>query len=423
MPSHLNIPAGNASLGTTGSSITAVEGTLSFTELEGKDQAEQLEILITQLSLEERIREGAENFLNMDLAESLRLQVQSELEISKKKIEAIKKRIEAISKSKAKQTNSAIPTKRRMAPQEGGKDSIDKGAEDFRTALHNASIHLKELASLTSHGITPASSSNATPNSMEADRQLIETISKLIDILQRNLRVRYDLKSTDVLRAVLPFLGDRYSKQARAAAYRLVRHSLVDAESVKVLNENESLDWYIVKSLNRDNKHSVEKEQAVKLIRTMVEIGKIHPDTPSSAGTAVVPLSEPIVRALIAIAEQPEDPFRLICIETLAEILLIDIDLVSRTGGIRLLLHLLGDGPPELSPLIAATFLHIVDSPRTRIYLRVGMDLELALAAVTDAYGKGPEHADRMRSCIKVIQSMLRTWSGMSLGISSSTTV
>ncbi|KAF5382569.1 hypothetical protein D9615_002880 [Tricholomella constricta] len=425
MPSHLNVPAGNFSFGTA-TSYTLVNGafpsegpagTFNFAELEGKDPTEQLEILNNQFVLEQRIKEGAENFLNMDLTvETLRLQVESELEMAKNKTEAITKRIEAISKSKLKQTNGAIPPKRKVFQQDtrGGKESMDKGGEDFRTALHNASNHLSTLISFSSSlGAGPASSSTTSSNSAEADRQVIEAMSKLINILQRNLRVRYELKISEVLHAVLPFLGDKFSKQTRAAAYRLLRHTLVDAESVKIIDESQSLDWYIIKSLNRDNKHSVEKEQVVKLIRTMVEIGTARRDSPSSGGPGVVPLSEPIMRALISVAEQPEDPFRLICVETLAEILLIDIDLVSRTGGIGLLLNILGDGPVELSPILAATFLHIVDSPRTRAYLRVGVDLELALSAVTDSYGKGVEHADRMKSCTKVIQSMLRTWSGL----------
>jgi len=37
---------------------------------------------------------------------------------------------------------------------------------------------------------------------------------------------------------------------------------------------------------------------------------------------------------------------------------------------------------------------------------------EMALSAITDAYGKGPDHAERMRGCTKVVQLMLRTWSG-----------
>lgn len=56
---------------------------------------------------------------------------------------------------------------------------------------------------------------------------------------------------------------------------------------------------------------------------------------------------------------------------------LIDIDLVARSGGIRFLLHALGEGPVEVGPILAATFLHIIDSPRTRAYLHLGTDLEV----------------------------------------------
>lgn len=36
----------------------------------------------------------------------------------------------------------------------------------------------------------------------------------------------------------------------------------------------------------------------------------------------------------------------------------------------------------------------------------------MALSAVTDAYGKGPDHAQKMKGASKIIVSMLRTWSG-----------
>lgn len=61
---------------------------------------------------------------------------------------------------------------------------------------------------------------------------------------------------------------------------------------------------------------------------------------------------------------------------------LLDIDLVARTGGIRFLLHALGEGPVEIGPILAATFLHIIDSPRTRAYLRLGIDVEVCCKVV-----------------------------------------
>ena len=54
-----------------------------------------------------------------------------------------------------------------------------------------------------------------------------------------------------------------------------------------------------------------------------------------------------------------------------------DIDLLVRCGGLRVLLHSLSEGPGELTPLLASTFLYIVDLPQTRGYLRPGSDLEV----------------------------------------------
>ncbi len=115
-----------------------------------------------------------------------------------------------------------------------------------------------------------------------------------------------------------------------------------------------------LRSLSRDNKYTIEKEQVIKLIRSIVEVGSIRRDSVGRRGS--VPLSESVMRAVVAVAEYAEDPFRSICVQTLAEIrectftcncpsgadrqiVLIDIDLVSKTGGIRFLLHALGDGP------------------------------------------------------------------------------
>lgn len=123
--------------------------------------------------------------------------------------------------------------------------------------------------------------------------------------------------------------------QCRAAAYRVIRHALVDADRVSRLGE--SLDWYIVKyviikcdvflqsecvlrSLLRDNKHAVEKEQVIKFVRMVVEVGTVRRDTETKSGPGAIPISQTTIRAIVAVAEHPEDPFRLICIQTLAEI-------------------------------------------------------------------------------------------------------
>ena len=57
----------------------------------------------------------------------------------------------------------------------------------------------------------------------------------------------------------------------------------------------------------------------IKLVRAVVEVGTLR-DSGARSGTGVIPLSETVMRAVIAVAEHAEDPFRPICIQTLAEI-------------------------------------------------------------------------------------------------------
>ena len=149
--------------------------------------------------------------------------------------------------------------------------------------------------------------------------------------------------------------------------------------------------------MSRDNKFAVEKEQVIKLIRAIVQVGAEQRTPYNATATSRVPLSEPVLRAFVAVAEHVDEPFRQICVLTLAEIreysvveismilsslaytVMIDIDLLAQCGGLRVLLHSLAEAPGELTPLLASTFLYIVDLPRTRSYLRPGSDLEVSL--------------------------------------------
>ncbi|KAI0822217.1 Rapamycin-insensitive companion of mTOR, N-term-domain-containing protein [Trametes gibbosa] len=398
------------------------------------DRESQLQFLSEQLKVEKRIKEGAENLLLMDLNGALRNQVESELATAKKKIQVIQKSMESVSgrttPKRSLDTNGGGRRKFTGQPLQPAVEWKEEQSErdDFRTAMHQANSAIKALVLLSrQHSYDhPASSAGspstspsistlpnpATASEVELSRARIENMAKLIGLLQRNVRVKYELDVGEVVHAVLPSLADKASKQARATAYRLIRHALVDSHSVRRLGE-QNMDWYIVKSLSRDNKHTVEKEQVIKLIRAVVDIGSERHSPHSATGSGTVPLSDAVLRALIAVAEYPEDPFKPICVQTLTEILLIDIELMARTGGIRVLLHALSEGPMEMAPLLAAAFLHIVDSPKTRAFLAPGTDLEIALSGITDAYGRGPEYKDKIKGCTAIVSSMLRTWSGL----------
>ncbi|KAI0632054.1 hypothetical protein C8Q77DRAFT_1158732 [Trametes polyzona] len=421
---------------TTGQSFAGQSwSTADSTLVPDGDKESQLHFLSEQLKVEKRIKDGAENLLQMDLNDALRSQVESELATAKKKIQVIQKSMDSVSgrsvRKRSTETNGSSKRKFTGQPLQSTSGWKEEGSErdDFRTAMHQANstikalLHLSRQNTYNSHPSSSAGSPSTSPSTStlpnpatasesELNRSRIEHMAKLIGLLQRNLRVKYELDVGEVVHAVLPSLADRASKQARATAYRLIRHALVDSHSVRRLGE-QNLDWYIVKSLSRDNKFAVEKEQVIKLIRTVVDIGSERHSPNSATGSGTVPLSDAVMRALIAVAEYPEDPFKPICVETLTEILLIDIELMARTGGIRVLLHALSEGPMEMAPLLAAAFLHIIDSPKTRVYLHPGIDLEIALSGITDAYGRGPEHKEKMKGCSRIVSMMLRTWSGL----------
>ncbi|CDO75419.1 hypothetical protein BN946_scf184916.g3 [Trametes cinnabarina] len=382
----------------------------------------QLQLLSEQLKVENRIKEGAENLLQMPLNPALRSKVESELATAKQKIHAIEQSMEFFSDrgSRKRHHDLNVNGKRKFTGQPLQAATVwkEEGSErdDFRSVMHQANSTIKTLLYLSrqqsqSHSSAPSPSTSpststlpnpATASETELNRARIETMSKLTNLLQRNLRVRYELDVAEVVHASI------------AVYYHHWRIKLPN-KLVPQRTGSFGMRWStaIRRTLSRDNKYTVEKEQVIKLIRTIVDIGSERHSPHPGIGSGSVPLSDAVMRALIAVAEYPEDPFKSICIQTLTEILLIDIELMARTGGIRVLLHALAEGPLEMASLLSAAFLHIVDSPKTRVYLHPGTDLEIALSGITDAYGKGSDHIEKVKGCARIVSAMLRTWSGL----------
>ena len=74
--------------------------------------------------------------------------------------------------------------------------------DDFRTALNQASNCIQTLASVSRPGTSPPTSLITSPaNGDDLDRVRIDTMAKLIRILQRNLRVRYELNVAELVQS------------------------------------------------------------------------------------------------------------------------------------------------------------------------------------------------------------------------------
>ncbi|TKY87021.1 hypothetical protein EX895_003698 [Sporisorium graminicola] len=281
-----------------------------------------------------------------------------------------------------------------------------------RTAARSRAAAL--AAGASAHARTP---SNATGLGDQAKHQ-IDQINRLVDILKRHARVRYELPLDDLVDAAMPNLCDRAGKEIRAATYRLLRHALVQPLWPLVSRcRGKGLDIYLSRSLIRDNRFELEKIQAIKLIRAIMEMAALRSigSAPDRLALDLEDLlSSGVVRALAAVAEHPEDKLRNICLETLAELAVFDVRLLIKGGGLRSTLQALTEGATEFSPVLVQVFVYLVDMPGTRQHLRPGVDLEIALSGFTETPVQKPITYDALLRCTaSVVTVLLRSWAGL----------
>ncbi|SNX87974.1 related to protein ste16 [Melanopsichium pennsylvanicum] len=265
-----------------------------------------------------------------------------------------------------------------------------------------------------SHARTP---SNATGLGDQAKHQIDQT-NRLVDILKRHARVRYELPLDELVDAAMPNLCDRAGKEIRAATYRLLRHALIQPVWPLVsLCRSKGLDIYLSRTLIRDNRFEVEKIQAIKLIRAILEMAALRSISAAPDRLALDLedlLGSGVVRTLAAVAEHSEDRLRHICLETLAELAVFDVRLLIKGGGLRSTLQALTEGPIDFSPTLIQVFIYLIDMPGTRQHLRPGVDLEIALSGFTETPVQKPIMYDALlRGTATVVTVLLRSWAGL----------
>ncbi|KAH3675544.1 hypothetical protein WICMUC_002633 [Wickerhamomyces mucosus] len=106
-------------------------------------------------------------------------------------------------------------------------------------------------------------------------------------------------------------------KEVVATGYRICRYVIYNLDSIKSLMSLR-LDVLIIISLSKSSSSDVEREQALKLIRRII-------DMPNG----VFEITKGICYAILAIAEQADDKLRRVCIETCCEISLLRPGLLS----------------------------------------------------------------------------------------------
>ena len=355
----------------------------------------------SRIDIETKIKIGSENLLEALNAKSAkqtrdqRMRVESELNSSNRKIAQLKLDLEAeIQRSKDQPSSpgsrlsylfhNALP--RSPSRPLGDREDAELEEEEEEDEAESPSFVLSE--------IFRALEAEAMPAHFYVDKA-----NALVALFKRHPTLKYDLAwSIFGLRIQSMLLSD--SREVVAAGYRVLRHAITDRKSLQTIRTLHT-DYLIIVSLVKESKASIEREQALKLVRAFLDVKD-----------GVKEIAVAVVRIIVAMAEHSDDRLRSICVLTLAEILIRDSHLLASAGGIGTLTDALGDGSYLASESLSSAFLYLLDVPSRRKLLRSGHELGMPFAAFTSS-PLIPMNVEKLREDAKVISILLKNWTGL----------
>ncbi|KAK6353200.1 hypothetical protein TWF696_005183 [Orbilia brochopaga] len=365
----------------------------------------QLESLEKRLAIERKIQEGAENLLLVldskkpKDAKKARAEAERALNEANVKIDQLTNQVDILN---SRNFNHQSESRPRMASKFRGEPllPVPPGISmPIGTAISEETLSSE----------SPTWSLSDILQSLEEKGQrpeiYVEKANTLVHLLKRHQSLKYDLVWSAFGKRV-QFMLTHESREVVSAGYRVARYAIADIRSLSTI-KSLNTDVIVINSLAKDHTSSdarcnVEREQALKFVRAFLEIPG-----------GVKEISRGVVRALVSCAEQSDDRLRAMCIETLAEILILEPSLAVAAGSVRILAQVLVDGPTELSDCIVIAFLYLLDMPYTRQYIRPGHDLEIVFSTFTDSYAKTHVNEEKLRSCARVISSVFKSWPGI----------
>ena len=164
----------------------------------------------------------------------------------------------------------------------------------------------------------------------------------------------------------------------RSASLRLLRHSVARDRAVWREALRQHVDFYVVRSLERETSTLDERVEALKLFRHLSE--HASSDLPASQ-----------LMSVVSIADCTEDNLRSVSLETLRQLLVFQGTGEARQHLVQPLLNAMvpsGDGVEPAGRHLALpllfTFAYMLDRSETRSWLRVPRDVQLLLSPLSE---------------------------------------
>ncbi len=371
----------------------------SFEEDDVRTSSEQRQAEIREkIEKETKIKIGSENLLealnlkSAKQAKEQKLKVEAELHTSNRKLAELKFGLEEeIRRSRdppVAASSGRLSNLFRSAPPRSPSRQLGAGDESLTAAdTESPSFVLAEiLQALESEGRPPD--------------YYVQRANSLVELFKRHPTLKYDLAwSIFGLRVQMMLLSS--SREVIAAGYRVMRYAITDRTSLQIIR-GLNTDYMVIMSLVKETKATLEREQALKFVRAFMDVRD-----------GVKELSLAVLRIIVAVAENNDDRLRSICLLTVAEILIRDPPLLVAAGGMGTLTDALGDGSYHAAESLAAAFMHMLDLPKRRRFLRSGHELEAPFAAFTDSPSNPHLQEEKLKTNAKVIAALFKSWPGV----------
>ncbi|KAL8728335.1 MAG: hypothetical protein Q9166_005478 [cf. Caloplaca sp. 2 TL-2023] len=365
-------------------------------EMEKSSEQRQTE-LRDQINKETKIKIGSENLLealtskSAKQAKEQRTRVEAELGSSNRKIIELKSQLEEeIERSKRPKT----PPRNRLSAIFKGSPMTSPQKADGSNQDESAATDESESPTFVLSEILQALENEG----MQPD-YYVERANRLVDLFKKYPSLKYDLAwSIFGLRVQTMLLSQ--SREVVAAGYRITRHAITDRRSLQTVRRLNT-DELVVLSLVKESKANIEREQALKFVRSFLDVkGGIHE------------ISNTVLRTIVAIAEHLEDRLRNISILTLLELLIRDPSKVADAGGMASLTQALLDGSYPGSESLASAVLFLFDKPNDRSYLKSRHELDAAFTVFTDPIAVHSSE-EKLKDSATVVIALLRSWPGL----------
>ncbi|QPG76924.1 hypothetical protein FOA43_004318 [Brettanomyces nanus] len=298
----------------------------------------------------------------------------------------------------------------RTLPSQNASDALDNNAPHTRLFQTVDTSVDNDIAWNTEESYSDDSEGNKSPAWVltdilhsfgEKDRPtgyLVRRANELVGLLETHESLRRDLVLQSILHKIQNLLLHSNSSVI-ACGFRVIWCIIDDYKSLALFTQF-NLHYFLIHSLAKDGKpNDIEREESLKLVRKFVDVED-----------GVTLLNLDIMKALVAVADNSDDPLRTSALETICEVSVLAPEITFKANGIKSMLQCVLDGVSSMTGTCILTIIKLLDSPDARRYV---MDEKVIQALICPFMDIVHVRIERLQALAYVIASLLKSWPGL----------